>query len=80
VPGPHQQEPGQLPLGAGGGLERGGGGAGHLAQDPLQVGQQRQPTLDLVVGLGRVAVRQAGIAATASHSFGLYFMVHEPSG
>ena len=79
VPGPHQQQPGQLAGRAGRRLQRGGGHAGHLAERLLELDQQRQPALGRARP-GPPGGRRPGPGspATVSHTFGLYFMVHEP--
>ena len=54
---------------------------GDRAQLALEVAQQLEPPLAERRGRGGVDVARArGIAATSSNAFGLYFIVHEPSG
>jgi hypothetical protein len=60
VPWADEQQTGEFALCAGGRLQRCRGRAGDLAEDPFQVGEEGEPTLDLVVGLRRVAQREAG--------------------
>ena len=81
MPGPHEQQPGQLAGGPGRRLQGGGGHAGDLAQRLLELDQQLQPALGERRRRGRVDAGQARAGRPpSSHIFGLYFMVHEPSG
>ena len=80
VPRPHEQQPGELPRRPGRRLERGRGHAGDLAEDRLQLDQQGQPSLGREAGAAGWTPARPGSAATASQTFGLYFMVHDPSG
>ena len=60
VPGPHEQQPGQLAGRPGGRLQGGGGHAGDLAQRLFQLDQQLQPALGAGGRGGRVDLGQAG--------------------
>src|SRR5262249_15071450 len=56
---PHEQEPRQLSLGAGGRLERDGVETGHLREDLLQPPHQLECALGAVLLLQRVEAREA---------------------
>ena len=80
VPGPHEQQAGQLAGRAGRRLQGGGGHAGDLAQGLLELDAAARSQPWVRRGRrGRVDAGQARAgAARSSHSLGLYFMVHEP--
>ncbi len=81
VVGAREQHAGQLALGAGRGVQRDVREAGDLGQRALELPHQLQRAL----GAGRAPAagaggRGPGSAATRSCSFGLCFIVHDPSG
>jgi hypothetical protein len=73
VPGPHEQQPGELALGACRGLQGRRGGAGDRAQGQLQPVQQGEPALDLVGRLSGVTTGQAGQAGDHVADLGVVF-------
>ena len=78
---PHDQQARQLAAGARRRLQRGARHAGDLAQRLLEPPQQLERALHGRVGLvAGAAAGSPGSAATVSAIFGLYFIVHEPSG
>ncbi|KZX20287.1 hypothetical protein ACH61_02610 [Rathayibacter tanaceti] len=62
VPAADRQEPGELPLRAGVGLERDRVVAGEVGQPPLQLVDQRERALHVGLGRERVQVRELGPA------------------
>ena len=80
VPGPHEQQPGELTCGPCRRLQGDVGHARHLAQGVAEGDEQLQPTLDERCRCAGVTSARPGRPAASSHSLGLYFMVHEPSG
>ena len=81
VPGPHEQQAGELAGGAGRRLEGDVDHAGDLAQPVAEVdtSSSSQPWVSAAGAAGWTSVRP-GSEAASSHSLGLYFMVHDPSG
>ena len=81
VVGAHQQQAGELAVGAGGRLQGGAREAGDLGQPAAQRVHQLERPLDQVLGLvGMQAAQARRGAATRSLILGLYFIVQEPSG
>ena len=80
VVGADHEDPGELALGAGRGMERHGVHAADLDQRLLELPQQLQRPLGGGVGGQRVQRAKPGIRAAHSSILGLYFIVHEPSG
>ena len=77
----HEQEPRQLAGRARRGLQGRRVHAGDLAQLALEVAQQLEPALaERGGGRGVDVAPSPAVAATSSKAFGLYFIVHDPSG
>ena len=77
---PHDQEAGQFAGRSRRRLEGCPGHAGEAAQDVLGLEEHRQGPLGEAGRGRRVEVAEAGCSAAQSHTLGLYFMVHDPSG
>ena len=81
VVGAHEQQAGELAVGAGRRLQRRAVEAGDLGQPAAQRVHELERPLDELLGLVGVQAAQAlRRAATRSLILGLYFIVHEPSG
>ena len=80
VVGAGEHHPGELALGAGGRLQRDVRQPRDLAPAPAELPHQLQRTLRARRALSGCSRACPGSAATRSCSFGLCFIVHEPSG
>ena len=80
VVGARQQDAGQLAVRAGARLQRDVRQAGDLGQRALQLPHQLQRALRAAGCWSGCRRALPGSAATRSCSFGLCFIVHEPSG
>ncbi len=76
----HDHEAQQLAVGARGGLQCRPAQPGDFAQILLQGVHQFQRALHRLLGLVRMHMGKAGQRGHVSFIFGLYFIVHEPSG